>query len=159
VTRPLERLVEDKIRASFGNETRLLSLAPLAGDASSRRYYRAFLDGAEAPRSVVIMELAGSSLPLSSEELAIFSEPPRELPFVNLHRFLTQLGVRVPLLFGHWVEDGILLLEDLGDLCLWDSVQGLSTAETVRWYEKAIDQLLLIQILGTRMKDDSCIAF
>jgi len=159
VIKPLERLVDDKIRASLGNETRLLSLLPLAGDASSRRYYRAFLDGPKVPRSVVVMELAGSSLPLSSEELAIFSEPPRELPFLNLHRFLTQLGVRVPRLFGHWVEDGILLLEDLGDLCLWDAVQGLSTVETVRWYEKAIEQLLLIQVQGTRMKDDSCIAF
>jgi aminoglycoside/choline kinase family phosphotransferase len=155
----LERLVENKIRASFGDETHLRSLAPLAGDASSRRYYRAFLDGPEAPRSVVIMELAGSSLPLSSEELAIFSEPPKELPFLNLHRFLTQLGVCVPALFGHWVEDGILLLEDLGDLCLWDAVQRLSAAETIGWYKKAIDELLLIQVLGTKAKDDSCMAF
>ena len=157
--KPLEEIVADKIQALFGNHTRLLSLSPLAGDASSRRYYRALLDGPRAPRSAIIMELQGSSLPLSSEELAIFHEPPKELPFLNLHRFLNRLGVRIPALYGHWVEEGILLLEDLGDRCLWDSVQGLSPAEIIRWYEKAIDQLLLIQVAGTRAKDDSCIAF
>ena len=157
--KPLEEIVADKIRALFGNHTRLLSLSPLAGDASSRRYYRALLDGPRAPRSAIIMELQGSSLPLSSEELAIFHEPPKELPFLNLHRFLNRLGVRIPALYGHWVEEGILLLEDLGDRCLWDFVQSLSPAEIIRWYEKAIDQLLLIQVAGTRAKDDSCVAF
>ncbi|MEK7229040.1 MAG: phosphotransferase [Candidatus Binatota bacterium] len=157
--KPLEEIVADKIQAFFGNHTRLLSLSPLAGDASSRRYYRALLDGPRAPRSAIIMELQGSSLPLSSEELAIFHEPPKELPFLNLHRFLNRVGVRIPALYGHWVEEGILLLEDLGDRCLWDSVQGLSPAEIIRWYEKAIDQLLLIQVAGTRAKDDSCVAF
>lgn len=159
VGKRLEKLVADKIRTSFGSHTRLLYLTPLAGDASSRRYYRGRLDGSSSPRSVVIMELAGSSLPLSSEELAIFKEPPQELPFLNLHRFLSQLGVRIPVLYGHWVEEGILLLEDLGDRSLWDAVQGLPPAQVSKWYEKAIDQLLLIQILGTRARDDSCIAF
>ncbi len=159
VEKPLEKLVIQKLQASFGNHTRLLSLTPLAGDASSRRYYRAQCDGPNCLPSVVIMELAGSSLPLSSDELAIFKEPPKELPFVNLHRFLSQLGVRIPALYGQWVEEGLLLLEDLGDLSLWDSVQALSPAEVIKWYEKALDQLLLIQISGTRARDDSCIAF
>lgn len=157
--RNLEKLVGDKIHIAFGSGARLLFLHPLAGDASSRRYYRVFLDGPQSPRSVIIMELAGSSLPLSSEELAIFREPPKELPFLNLHRFLKQLGVKVPALYGQWVEEGLIFLEDLGDRSLWDQVQGLSAAEVIEWYEKAIDQLLLIQIEGTRRGDDSCVAF
>jgi aminoglycoside/choline kinase family phosphotransferase len=154
-----ENLVAEKVRAALGEDSRLLSLTPLAGDASSRRYYRALLDRPAPPRSLVIMELAGSSLPLSSEELAIFSEPPKELPFLNLHRFLSRIGVRLPALYGQWVEEGILLLEDLGDDCLWDWVQVLAPAEVIGWYEKAIDQLLLIQVSGTRRSDNSCIAF
>ncbi|MEK6600484.1 MAG: hypothetical protein AABZ09_01260, partial [Candidatus Binatota bacterium] len=157
--RPLEKLLAEKIQAAFGGPARLLSITPLAGDASSRRYYRALLEGPRVPRSVVVMELAGSSLPLSSEELAIFKQPPEELPFLNLHRFLSRLGVRIPALYGHWAEEGVLLLEDLGDRCLWDLVQGLSPAEVLKWYEKAIDELLLIQISGTKARDDSCIAF
>lgn len=157
--KPLEKVAADKIQLTFGRHARLLSLKALAGDASSRRYYRALVEGSHAPRSAVVMELAGSTLPLSSEELAIFHEPPKELPFLNLHRFLNQLGVRIPKLYGHWVDEGILLLEDLGDLCLWDAVQTLSPAGVTAWYEKAIDQLLLIQIAGTKARDDSCIAF
>lgn len=157
--RPLEKLVAEKIQAAFGGPARLLSIAPLAGDASSRRYYRVLLEGPRVPPSVVVMQLAGSSLPLSSEELAIFKETPDELPFLNLQRFLSRLGVRIPALYGHWAEEGVLLLEDLGDRCLWDLVQGLSPAEVLKWYEKAIDELLLIQISGTKARDDSCIAF
>lgn len=155
----LEKLVADKIQINFNSRTRLVALLPLAGDASSRRYYRALLDGPHSPHSIVIMELAGSSLPLSSEELAIFKESPRELPFLNLHRFLSQIGVSVPQLYSHWVEEGILLMEDLGDVTLWDSAQDLSPAEIMNLYKKALDQLLLIQIAGTSARDNSCIAF
>lgn len=154
-----EKRVADKIRSAFGNSAGLMSLKALAGDASSRRYYRARVAGPISPGTIIIMELAGSSLPLSSEELAIFDKPLEELPFLNLHRFLEQLKVRVPALYGQWVEEGIIFLEDLGDHSLWDWVRELPVAEVLKWYKKAIDQLLLIQIEGTRARDDSCIAF
>ncbi len=135
-------------------------MAALAGDASSRRYFRAALSGTRAPSSVVIMALpAESSLPLSSEELAIFKEPLNELPFLNLHRFLTGIGARVPKLFGHWENQGILILEDLGDTALWNQVQGLPEEEVLAWYRRAIDELLLLQIAGTHARDENCIAF
>jgi aminoglycoside/choline kinase family phosphotransferase len=159
MTLPLEKLVSEKIRAALGDQARLVSLAALAGDASSRRYYRGKIESPAAPQSAIVMQLAGGSLPLSSEELAIFRDAPKELPFLNVHRFLDRLGVRVPALYGAWPEEGLILLEDLGDRSLWDCVQGLPTAEVLKWYEKAIDQLLLIQIEGTRKQDASCIAF
>ncbi|MGH7844183.1 MAG: aminoglycoside phosphotransferase family protein [Candidatus Binatia bacterium] len=156
---PFETLLQKKSQETFGPGARLISLAPLAGDASSRRYHRGCLEGEGAPRTLIVMELAGSNLPLSSEELAIFDEPPAELPFLNMHRFLTRLGVRVPSLYGQWATEGILLLEDLGDLSLWDAVQNLPIEEASRWYKKAIDQLLRIQIQGTQVREDACIAF
>jgi aminoglycoside/choline kinase family phosphotransferase len=160
LTGQFTQLISDKIAASFGAATALASLTPLAGDASSRRYYRALLKGAGAPSSAIVMELpAGSSLPLSSEELAVFKEAPKELPFLNLHRFLSRIGVRVPRLFGHWEKEGILLLEDLGDIALWDRVQGLPASEVLSWYRKAIDELLVLQVRGTRQRDDACVAF
>lgn len=160
MTDPIFHLTADKIHAVIGANTALDSLDPLAGDASSRRYYRARLSGPGAPKSVVVMELpAGMGLPLSSEELAIFKEGPKELPFLNLHRFLSHVGVKVPKLYGQWENEGILLLEDLGDTALWDRVQGLSDAEVIAWYQKAIDELLQLQVGGTQNRDDSCIAF
>jgi aminoglycoside/choline kinase family phosphotransferase len=152
-------LVAAKLRETWGHKTSLLSLAPLAGDASSRRYYRAFIAGERVPDSLIVMQLAGSQLPISSEELAVFTQPLAELPFLNVYRFLHRLGVSVPALYGQWPDDGILLLEDLGDASLWDSVQGLSFSAVLRYYEMAIDQLLRIQILGTRARNDSCMAF
>src|SRR5712692_8890702 len=138
MTQPLEKLVSEKIRAALGDQARLVSLAALAGDASSRRYYRGKIESPAAPQSAIVMQLAGSSLPLSSEELAIFRDAPKELPFLNVHRFLDRLGVRVPALYGAWPEEGLILLEDLGDRSLWDCVQGLPAAEVLKWYEKAI---------------------
>ncbi|HEX9879979.1 MAG TPA: hypothetical protein VGB25_07285, partial [Candidatus Binatia bacterium] len=62
----LERSVAGKIRLCLGSQARLKSLAPLAGDASTRRYYRAALDGRNLPASLVVMVLSGGSLPMSS---------------------------------------------------------------------------------------------
>jgi N-acetylmuramate 1-kinase len=160
VSRQLEDLIGVKLRTIFGQKTVIGSLAALAGDASSRRYYRANLSGTGTPSSVIVMELPGGSvLPLSSEELAVFKEPLKELPFLNMHRFLTRIGVRVPRLYGQSIEAGLLFLEDLGDVALWDKVQGLPASAVLSWYRKAIDELLLLQIRGTRERDDSCIAF
>ena len=151
----LERL----IRSAFGDAAELQSLTALAGDASSRRYYRARLR-ATAASSMIVMQLPeDSGLPLSSEELAIFKESPRELPFVNVHRFLSRIGVSVPTVYRHFEKERILLLEDLGDTALWDRVQGTDDATVLTWYRKAIDELLGLHTRGTRQRDDSCIAF
>jgi N-acetylmuramate 1-kinase len=160
VSEQFTQLVGDKVRAVFGAAARLHSLAALAGDASSRRYHRALLRAPGAPQSIIVMELpAGTGLPLSSEELAIFKEGPRELPFLNVHRFLTRIDVKVPAFYGYWENEGILLLEDLGDTALWDRVQGLADDEILGWYQKAIDELLNLHKRGTQRRDDSCIAF
>jgi aminoglycoside/choline kinase family phosphotransferase len=157
---PLETLIAEKTRAVWGNPTTVASIAPLAGDASSRRYFRVNLTNPKAPASVIVMQLAGgSSLPISSEELAVFQEPLKELPFLNLHRFLSRIGVRVPRLFGQWENEGILILEDLGDMALWDRVQNQPMSEVLTWYRKAIDELLALQIRGSKHRDTSCIAF
>jgi aminoglycoside/choline kinase family phosphotransferase len=160
LTASITQRIAAKIPTAFGAGATLGSLAALAGDASSRRYYRARLQGSSAPQSMIVMELpAGSVLPLSSEELAIFKEGPKELPFLNLHRFLTSIGAKVPELYGHWESDGLLFLEDLGDTALWDRVQGLADSEVIAWYRKAIDELLNLQLTGTQARDDRCIAF
>ena len=157
---PLQELIRRKIKTIFGAEATLTSLMPLAGDASSRRYYRGHLSGRDTPATLIIMQVpAGGSLPLSSEELAVFKDGPKELPFLNLHRFLQRIGVDVPKLYGHWEDQGLILLEDLGDTSLWDRVQNLPDEQIIAWYQKAIDELVRLQIVGTARRDDDCIAF
>ena len=160
MTEPITERVAAKIAEAFGAHAALAALVALAGDASSRRYYRGHLSGADAPATMIVMELpAGSALPLSSEELAIFKDLPQELPFLNVHRFLKTIGTKVPELYGQWPSEGLLFLEDLGDTTLWDRVQGLADSEAIVWYRKAIDELLNLQLRGTRERDDRCVAF
>ena len=62
----------------------------LPGGAGNRTYFRVCgLVGANA----VVMELPAD--PVKSEEVSK-DHAPVELPFLNVHRYLTRLGVRVP---------------------------------------------------------------
>ena len=156
----IDQLISEQIGLLFGSGVAVSEIAALPGDASSRRYYRVLLRGIDAPSSLMVMRLAaGSGLPISSEELAVFAEELQELPFLNVHRFLDRIGVRVPKIYGQSKADGLLFLEDLGDTPLWDRVQGLSGDVVIAWYKKAIDELLRLQITGTENRDDACYAF
>ena len=137
-------LFDEIVRQCFGGRTAVRRFAALAGDASTRRYTRLWLDGPSAPASVVAMVLADRGIALSSEELAVLKEPPTELPYVNVHRFLSSFGVAVPELYADASERGVLLLEDIGDTALWDAAQRQSSETVLRLYQRAIDQLLLI---------------
>lgn len=151
--------VGDLVRERFGAATVVERLRPLAGDASTRRYARAWLRGPGAPATTVVMLLADRGIAMSSDELAVFAEPLRELPYVNVHRFLEELGVAIPALYVDASEAGLLLLEDIGDVALWDAVQGLPEDAQAALFERAIDQLLLLQLDGTARRRDTCIAF
>jgi N-acetylmuramate 1-kinase len=159
VTAELAALLGEVVRSCFGNAAVVERIAPLAGDASTRRYVRASLSGPGVPASAVAMVLADRGIAISSEELAVFKEPPRELPYVNVHRFLSGLGVAVPQLYAEASDRGVLLLEDIGDTALWDAVQQQPPERVVELYQRAIDQLLLLQVEGTRRADGRCIAF
>jgi len=155
----LAAALSDLVHACFGAATSIDEITPLAGDASTRRYARVGLTGPGAPGSAVVMLLADRGVAMSSEELAVFAQTPQELPYLNVHRFLHRLGVAVPDVYADAADRGLLLLEDIGDTPLWDAVQDRPPAQTRRLYEAAIEQLLLIQVEGTRRADPACIAF
>src|SRR6185369_11062292 len=107
---------------------------------------------------IVVMVLAGSGLPLSSEELCIFPEPLRELPFLDVHRLLRAIGAAVPEVFASDMDTGILLIEDGGDVVLWDRVAGNPpSAEAL--YRRALAALVVLHERGTASPDRSSIAF
>lgn len=136
----------------------IAELIHLAGDFSVRRYLRAHLRGGDAPPTIIVMVLAGSGLPLSSEELCIFEEPLRELPFLDVQRVLRGIGAPVPEIYLAAVDTGILLLEDAGDLLLWDYAQG-NAAHTEAAYRRAIDVLVILHTLGTASPARDSLAF
>jgi len=151
--------LRELVRRRFGAAAEVERIAPLAGDASTRSYARAWLRGPGAPPTAVVMLLADRGIAMSSDELAVFDRPPAELPYVNVHHFLARIGVDVPELYVDASAAGWLLLEDIGDVPLWDAVQGRSPDEIATLFERAIAQLLRIQLDGSAQPDDSCLAF
>lgn len=120
------------------------NVLPLAGDASSRRYYRVVAD----KKSWVLMEW---------EPFQNISD----FPFLSVQKYFHEKGVRVPEIFHFSKETGLFLLEDLGDLTLERRFWELQNQEAVLpFYEKTIDQLIKIHSLN--FEDSSqkeCTAF
>lgn len=120
-----------------------IEVFPLAGDASARRYYRVVRD----QESFVLMQW---------ESFTSLSD----YPFTNVGAHLQQHQVRVPKTIASSPKEGLLLLEDLGDLTLerkfWESQnQELS----LDFYKQAIEQLAFIHYPCTADRQESCKAF
>src|SRR3990167_1477838 len=99
------------------------TLAPLAGDASFRRYYRARIDNT----SYVLMD----------------APPDREgcHPFVSIAETFKAQGIAVPVVHAKDLERGFLLLSDLGDSLYSQELTKDSAGEL---YGRAFDTLLRI---------------
>lgn len=103
-----------------------LSILPVAGDASFRRYYRVSYEY----ESYIVMDA-----PPAHEDCA---------PFVNIAADWQSAGVRVPGILAKDLEQGFLLLEDFGD-CLLHTRLDAQSAD--RLYSLAMGELHTIQSL------------
>lgn len=114
--------------------TRDFECLQLAGDASTRKYYRIVYD----TQSRVLM----SWEPFQN---------PSEYPFLNVQSHFAGVDVRVPKVEGLAPELGAVLLEDLGDLTLerkfWEN-QNQTLA--MPYYEQAVDEIIKIHFLASR---------
>lgn len=105
-------------------------LQPASGDASFRRYFRITLsDG--------------------STRIAMDAPPEKEdcRPFIRIARTLEGLGIHVPHIYGEDLEQGFLLLSDLGQTLYLD-VLDEATVEAL--YSDAMSALSVIQARGPR---------
>lgn len=112
-------------------DTAQYTVTPLAGDASSRRYYRVIANKA----SWVLMEWE------PFEKIGDF-------PFLSVQKYFNEWKVRVPEIIDYSKEKGLFLLEDLGDLTLERRFWEFQNQEVVLpFYEKALDELIKIHSL------------
>jgi len=74
--------------------------APLAGDASQRRYLRLHRLG--DPTTAILMDAP----PASGEDIR---------PFLKIARYLSTAGLSAPRIYAHDDKAGLILMEDLGD--------------------------------------------
>lgn len=125
-----------------GSREQGLTISTLAGDGSSRRFWRVMVGSKE-------ICLAVAPPCLDCKGLA----EARAARSIGLH--LLQQGVRVPEQYGWDEEQGILLFEDLGDEKLHDRVLhvqgGADWVEEVRsCYGDVVKGLVRMQVSGAR---------
>lgn len=137
MTEPLTAFIEKSIdRSDF-------ELLPLAGDASARRYYRVVVD----TESYVLMQWEP------------FTDP-HNYPFLNILDHFKKNGVNVPKVFGAEPSQGLVLLEDLGDLTLERKFWEFKEQEHILpFYFQAIDELIKIHHPVTEDRESGCVAF
>ncbi len=93
-------------------------------DASFRRYFRLTKDNT----TVILMD---SSL-----------EKESMIPFVDVTKRLLDVGVHAPKIFAADLEEGFLVLEDLGSLQLLDALQ---ESNYLNFYSLALEEILKMQ--------------
>lgn len=98
------------------------AIVPLAGDASFRRYFRV-IDGA---RRAVLMD----------------APPPHEdpRPFIAIAEHLTGQGFAAPQILARDLAEGLVLIEDFGDLRVKEHLEELPEEE-LAVYTRAVDLL------------------
>ena len=128
------------IRQALGRDT--FEVYQLAGDASARRYYRVVVD--HESWGLMVWE------PFKNDGT---------YPFLSVRDHFEKHGVAVPKVAGLSPDEGLVLLEDLGDLTLerkfWEN-QSHQTATP--FYRQAIDELVKMHYPATADRND-CTAF
>ena len=120
-----------------------VEIIQLAGDASSRRYFRIVHDN----QSYVLMVWEP------------FDDNGR-YPFINVLEHFQKHKVHVPDVIAKSPKLGVVLLEDLGDLTLerkfWENQ---NQAQAIPYYKQAIDELIKIHYPATKDTQSQCVAF
>ncbi len=97
----------------------------------------------------------------SHQAIGVYSPDPLETrAFLGFTRHFRSMGLNVPELLAEKEDEGIYLLQDLGDLTLKDAVElsrkeGDYPAKIIPLYQKALDHLLRFQVEGPKGIDYS----
>jgi N-acetylmuramate 1-kinase len=118
-------------------------VVPLTGDASDRRYFRVLLAEGE---SIVLALHAG---PIDFQTL----------PFANVADLLQQMRLPVPLILGHSDANGILALQDLGDVTLQAHLGAASATEHAALYREAVTLIEVLQRRGLELESDQYLPY
>jgi hypothetical protein len=118
-----------------GLASRGARVVPLPGDASDRRYVRIVLRGAP------------------SQILAVYPDAfdLDRLPFANVARLLHAMPVPVPRILAASGAEGILALEDLGDVTLQAHLETAAPTEHAALYRQAVALIDRLQVRGREL--------
>ncbi|MEW6324493.1 MAG: phosphotransferase [Nitrospirota bacterium] len=158
--RDLSPTIQASLRPVVANQLQWpdgpVTVEPLPGDASNRRYFRIRSDH----HTAIVMVLADpEGFKASEEAVSASARAATELPFQNIWRHLHQRGLRVPRIYHYDQPGGWLLLEDSGDRLLAHAVEGQPPDVMRAWYRRAIEMLVQLQTSATTPPDAQCLAF
>ena len=124
----IQNKISDLFSAHCSNKA--LSIIKIQGDASSRQYFR-------------VTGTNGSAI--ACYDPAFETSTPDTYPFLILHSLLSRHSITVPALIAIDAENGLLLLEDCGDLLLQNLFGSLLEHTAPERYREIIDILIQIQ--------------
>ena len=133
--------------AALGLGKDRLQAIRLPGHASARTYYRVRSGPRPTSTSVVVMVLppeAGKGEEVGSDAVG------EELPFITVQRYLNELGVRVPRILAFDEEQGLMVLEDLGDTTMEEALKAGGEPARKSLYGRAVDQLAFMRVMAER---------
>jgi N-acetylmuramate 1-kinase len=118
-----------------GLAERAVSIVPLTGDASDRKYFR------------VIRRHAPSVV------MALHADPfdADALPFVRVAELLSLMPLPIPAILDRAGDLGILVVEDLGDVTLQAHLGASTSAEHARLYRQAVAFIEVLQRRGAAL--------
>jgi aminoglycoside/choline kinase family phosphotransferase len=141
-----DQVIRSALAVLFRAPVRLAGIAELAGDASTRRYFRVRMAPGSPLPSLVLMRYP--------EEIP----PGGELPFQNVYRYLRKAGIPVPEIYHAVPEARLLFLEDAGDTLLEDAFRVSAGEEGyLPLYEQCVETLVRIQWDGTNALDGNAL--
>ena len=119
------RLLENWVKEQFPEKP--FTLQPASADASFRRYFR---------------------VSFKDQTLIAMDAPPQQedcTPFIQVAKILAAAGVHVPKIVAKNLDQGFLLLSDLGDTPFWQALNNqMDSADQL--YGDAIDALIKLQL-------------
>ena len=132
------RFLEKETHVSLQN----LFIQKLAGDASSRLYWRL----SHKHKSWILLETEP------------FQEAKDQFPYINIQAHLHHHHVHVPSIYAAAAPLGVLLVEDFGDNSLERVAQKLSAKQYAKYYFLALDELFKIHFEASK-PNPQCMAF
>src|SRR5690606_9674514 len=147
----VETLLREQVEKATGESAATAPVQPLVAQASAARSY--FRVGTP-PKSHVCMLMTEDGQ--KSEEIGK-GGASTELPFLNVHRYLEALGVRVPHILRYDAEARTMVIEDLTDQTFEKALASGHSREDL--YGRAIDLLARLRVEAEKNPDPACIAF
>lgn len=131
-----------QLAEALGQGHGIPEIAKLEGDASTRAYFRArYPDGT----TLVLMRYPEGAV----QDLATF---------LDVHAFLSDKGLPVPHIHRVLADQGLVVLEDLGDILLETVAHSEGSGRVEQLYREAVDVLLAMR-RATRSLQSGCVAF